>query len=59
MPTATRRPVPMEWIALADGVAHWQPRRGQGRPVCGKPRLDARYAHPRTSKCPACEKAAS
>jgi hypothetical protein len=49
----------MEWIALADGIGHWQPRRGQGRPACGKPRIDARYAHPSTSKCPACLKAAA
>ncbi len=54
-----RRTVPMEWLALSDGVGHHQPKRGRGRPACGKPRIDPRYAHPVTSKCPTCAKAAA
>ena len=51
---AATKPVAREWIALKDGIEHGQPKRGRGRTFCGKPRIDPRYAHPKTSRCQAC-----
>jgi hypothetical protein len=49
MTTATRP----KWIAGRDGTAHAH-RAGYPRTVCGAPRVDERFAWPRTSRCLRC-----
>jgi hypothetical protein len=43
-----------DWLALADGIGHSQPRHGRDRTACGLQRIDPRFAHPIRVRCPEC-----
>ena len=43
----------LRWIADASGEAHAH-RPGDRLTLCGRPRIDERYAWPHTSRCSEC-----
>ena len=54
MASATLRPTAPDWLALADGIGHAQPRYGREKAACGNPRIEPRFAHPIKRRCTEC-----
>lgn len=50
----TLKPGSYDWLALADGLTHAQPRHGRERAACDAPRIDPRFHHPGRPRCPEC-----
>ena len=52
--SAMKPPPQWRWLAGPDGEAHAFPLHGRGRALCGAAHFEERFAHPATSRHPAC-----